>query len=257
MPEDASKKRGILDLKAKFVQTLPSGREYHETVNVEMQTTSQDYLPERLAFYASKLYCGQLQKGESFRKLGRVYSLAFTTFNMPQFEQSKSYYHHCDIRDRQAPWATFTQALNFIVVELGKFTRRPGQLLDSKEDWCYLLKESGRIGKRQSEALASRGEVMSKAIKGLWNLSQDEVMREIMEAEENQRRDQLTREEFAWERGEQSGHKKGLREGLEEGEQRKAREIAHKMLAAGANPEFVTKATGLAIEEVRKLEKQT
>ncbi len=267
LPEDASKKRGILDLKAKFVQTLPSGRHYHETVNVEMQTTSQDYLPERLAFYASKLYCGQLKKGESFRKLGRVYSLAFTTFNMLQFEQSESYYHHCDIRDRQAPWATFTQALNFIVVELGKFKRPLEHLLDSREGWCYLLKESGRIGKCQSEALASRGEVMSKAVKGLWNLSQDEVMREIMEAEENQRRDQLTREEFAWERGEQSGHKKGVREGMKRGMEKgveKGRKegveqglatVVLKMLQNGLSPEEIKQNTGLSLAKIRELGK--
>ncbi len=147
--------------------------------------------------------------------------------------------------------ATFTRALNFIVVELGKFTRPLEQLLDSKEDWCYLLKESGRIGKRQSKALASRGEVMSKAMKGLWNLSQDEVMREIMEAEENQRRDQLTREEFAWERGEQSGHKKGLREGIEKG----MAKVVLKMLQNGLSPKEIKQNTGLSLTKIRELGK--
>ncbi len=101
-------------------------------------------------------------------------------------------------------------------------------------------------------------------MKGLWNLSQDEVMREIMEAEENQRRDELTREEFAWERGEQSGRVKGRQEGIEEGqkegvekgEQRKAREIARKMITAGADPKFVAKATGLPLKEIEKLQRK-
>ncbi len=85
-------------------------------------------------------------------------------------------------------------------------------------------------------------------MKGLWNLSQDEVMREIMEAEENQRRDQLTREEFAWERGEQAEHKKGREEGI--------RQVAQNMLAAGAGPKFVAKSTGLTLEEVEALAKE-
>ncbi len=132
-------------------------------------------------------------------------------------------------------------------------------------EWILLLrivqlKESGRIGKRQSEALASRGEVMSKAMKGLWNLSQDEVMREMMEAEENQRRDQLTREEFAWERGEQSGRKKGRQEGIEEGRKEGVEQglatVVLRMLQNGLSPEEIKQNTGLSLAKIRELAKQ-
>ena len=270
-------KRGLLDIKATCIQRLPSGGKRSEIVNVEMQTSSQPHLSERLAFYACKLYAGQLEAGDGFDRLKNVYSLTFTTFNMPQFAKSPRYYHYCDLRDREPPYANFTYALNFIVVELSKFYRPLEELVDLREEWCYFLKESGRMNKRDGEFLASQGEIMSKAVKSLWNLSQDEIMQEIWEAEEKQRRDRRAQEKYAlematqkgleegmekgmekgmergMEKGMEKGMERGMEKGLRRGREQGREEIARGLLATGADPEFVARITKLPLKEIEKL----
>ena len=266
-------KRGQLDIKAECAQLLPSGKERSEIVNVEMQTSSQSFLPERLAFYACKLYAEQLKAGDDPKQLKNVYSLTFTTFNMPQFTNSPNYYHYCDLREREAPQATFTKALNFIVVELSKFHHPLEQLLDSRQKWCYFLKKSGQMDKGDGELLALQGDIMSKAVKSLWNLSLDEAMREVLDYEEKQRMDRRGAEEYAlematkrgtekgmkkgMEQGMQQGMKQGMQQGIEKGMQQGIetgrKETARKLLQAGAKSEFVAKVTGLSLEDVKKL----
>ena len=52
-----------------------------------------------------------------------------------------------------------------MTVELSKFKKRePSALLDLREEWCYLLKESKRMGERESEELSAKGEDMKKAL---------------------------------------------------------------------------------------------
>ncbi len=85
---------------------------------------------------------------------------------------------------------------------------------------------------------------MSKAVKSLWNISQDDVMREILNAEEKRRKDQLTREECALE----EGLEKGLQKGREEGQLKERKAIAHNLIKIGTNLKFVSKATGLSLK---------
>ena len=87
---------------------------------------------------------------------------------------------------------------------------------------------------------------MSKAVKSLWDISQDDVMREVKEALDKRRRDQATLKEDAFQRGEQRGIVKGRAE--------ERKKIARDMLEAGADPEFITKITGLTLEEVKALQ---
>ena len=155
---DSDAKRGLLDLSAKRVQLLPSGNWRTEIISVKMQMLSRPCPTARLVFEACKLYSERLKN---------VYSLAFTNFNMPQFADLPDYYHDCNIQHKEVPYVCLTPALNFIVVELAKFGRPLGQLLDSREQWCYLLKRSGQMNRRESETLALRGEIMSKAVSAL------------------------------------------------------------------------------------------
>ncbi len=155
---DSDDKHEMLDLGAKRIQLLPSGKWRTEIISVKMQMMSRPYPTARLVFDACKLYSERLKN---------VYSLVFTTFNMPEFADLPDYYHYCNMGNGQVPYVCLTSALNFIVVELSKFARPLGQLLDSQEEWCYLLKQSGQMNRRECEALALRGKIMSKAISAL------------------------------------------------------------------------------------------
>ena len=265
LPKDDFRKRGVLDIRARTERLLPGGGTRVESVNVEMQTTSKPSLARRLVFYASGLYWEQLKKGQDFDQQGNVYSLTFTTFDMPQFKGLAEYVHHCDLRSRKAPYAPLTSAMNFIIVELSKFHCVLGQLLDSQENWCYLLKNSGQMTEEEARALSLRGETMSRTVRGLWHYSRSDLLEEIEEVEQMRRqeeREQMRKEvqeevqkevQKEMQEQKQKAAQKGHREGMEKGEQKRAREIACDMLASGAEPQLVAKITKLTLAEVKKL----
>ena len=253
LAKDASRKRGVLDIKAEVVQHLPQGVPRHKIVGIEMQTTSHPFLPERLTFYACKLYGEQLLVGQNYGKLKNVYSLTFTTFHIPHLRALADYCHAFDIRGIRPPHIPFTPALCFVIVELSKFQHSLGQLLDSRTDWCYLLKNSGQMTERDAKALSLRGKIMSKAVRSLWNLSQDEAMRRIELAEEIHRCDLRTQKEYIKQKAKEKGKQEGRQEGLQEGRL----ETARKFLEAGTDPKFVAKVTGLSLEEIKKLQSKS
>ena len=281
-----------LDLKVKlFKKGEPGHSEPAETVNVEMQTTSHARFTDRILAYASRIYSSQLGKGEAYGSLQDVYSLVFTTQNLAEFDELRDqYYHVCDIRRAQPPHLRMTQGIQFILVELDKFVKELREVEDQREAWCWLLKYSQKIKEENNEEeIKRKGKDMKQAVKHLWKLSSNELLREQLEAEDKFRQDHeaslLTsyhkgrkegegkgREEGREEgerKGREEGEKKGREEGREEGEkkgreegreegEKKGREeerktFALKLLKKGIEPTFISEATGLSKEEVNQL----
>lgn len=131
--------------------------------------------------------------------------------------------------------------------ELGKFDKNIKQLYNTRELWCYLLKNSYNIGFKEYESFKKKGGDMAKAVKHLWNLSQDEVLREYLEAIDKKERDRISRENFVREEA-----FKIREETLKKGRQ-KIEEIALKLLDADMGVEKVSEITGFSKEEIYKL----
>ena len=83
-----------------------------------------------------------------------------------------------------------TKGLQFIMVELDKFVKEVKELNGQREAWCWFLKYSKEIKDKNNEKeLKNKGKDMKQAIKHLWQLSSDEILREQLEAEEKFRLD--------------------------------------------------------------------
>ncbi len=80
---------------------------------------------------------------------------------------------------------------------------------------------------------------MKVAAKRLWNISQDEEMRDLLEAREKQIRDHISSVEYA----------------RQEGREEERRALALKLLQEGVDFKFVKKTTGLSEEEIRDVKK--
>ena len=112
-----------LDLKVSFKR---GGSDAKEIVDVEVQTTNQEGFSNRLLAYAARAYSKQLKRGKKYTELSPVYSLLFTTENMPEFKGVCEYYHHSAIQRVKPPHSIFSTGMQFVVVELKKFTKKPG-----------------------------------------------------------------------------------------------------------------------------------
>ena len=251
----------ILDLVVKFERMMQDGRIDLGTVNVEMQATSDPYLIERVLVYIGWLYSSQLKKGESYDQLVLVYSLVFTTQNLKVFKGISDYYHVCNIRRTMPPEVLMSNAMCFIIVELGKFDKNVKQLHNIRESWCYLLKNSDQINQSEYEFLKGQGGDMAKAVGELWSMSQDEVLQEYIYALEKKERIRITAEKYArnkgFKEGIEKGHLKGRLKGREEGREEGHVAVALNMLKKGLDFHLISECTGLSAKDVEALKKKS
>ena len=243
VPEE---KEFVLDLRAQIRRKEDGKLLPVETINVEMQSAPQSYFTNRLLAYASRLYTAQIKPGpKGYKNLFPVYSLAFCANNLREFASIPDrHYHLCSIRREDTDPSRqpiFSRGIRFVVVELAKFAKQTGELVDLRDAWCYLLKEAPNMNGAEFEAIGNKGEEMGNAVKKLWNLSEEDHVRELIEAREKQRMDQLAREQYQREEGEKKGREEGRAE------------VALQMLGKGLDISTICECTGLTEKEVERL----
>ena len=103
-------KFSIMDIHAEDTE----GRKY----NIEMQVGNQDYYEQRALYYWSKLYSGQLSKGDHYSKLPQTIGIHFLNFILfPQETHYHNIYKIMNTRSKQTGFDNF----EFHFIELDKF----------------------------------------------------------------------------------------------------------------------------------------
>ncbi len=120
-----------------------------------------------------------------------------------------------------------------IILDVTKFTKDALEGLKRLED----LRE------------AMKGRNIARTGKKFWNLSQDEVLIEYLEAIDKQERDRISAENLARREGQQEGIEKEIEKGIE----KECREIALNMLKSGVDIQVILDSTKLSREELEKL----
>ena len=229
-------KSSLMDLRVR----LGSG----EFVNVEMQAFPHKNFTKRILLYWAKNYGSQLKTGEKYEKLCPAYSLIFSSYDL--FSDTDRFYTSFSIRSDESPHFCFDEGLRIVTVELSKFKQRdPAALLDLREGWCYLLKESRKMGEREGTELSRKGWEMKEAMFHLKELSRDEGLRLVEEAREKAWKDQAAREDDSFNRGKTQG--------IEEGRTQGRKDLILSMLKNGLEISFISKITGFSEKEISKL----
>ena len=246
---DKKKKNPVLDLRVRL--------DNNTAVNIEMQSISKKNFRERILFYLAKLYTWNLQSGEDYRKLYPAYSLVFTNFTV--FKEFSDYHSVFELRSEKHPTALFSRYLGVVLVELNKFNKEDLKNFDSKDIWCYLIKNAKRITKRELSWISKRGADMKEAAVRIVKLSKEESDLMIEEAIEKNRRDKVAELEYAREAGQVQGRKQGLKEGrrkgIVQGMEKGMKLTAVNMIKNKMNMDLISKITGLSHSELLKLKK--
>ena len=237
-----------------------------ELVNVEMQAFPHKGFSERILFYWAKNYISRLKEGEDYTKLCPSYSLIFSKFDLfprkaidlskEQGSRSARSFsgvssgkacNSFSIRSDKAPHFCFNKDLRFVTVELSKFQAEENvrSLVDFQDIWCYILKESRRMGQQEFKELSGRGPEMEKAMAYLRKFSEEEQRQILREAREKNRRDQVAREDYVFDQGKEEGRLQGKEEGR--------KEIALNMIQNKMGASIISKITGLSEKEIKKL----
>ena len=203
--ESEDDKLGILDV---LVELEDGGR-----MNMEMQVPYFEYWANRVLFYVSKIYTGQIKKGDDYEKLQKCIHVSILDFiHFPQDQRCYRKITFCDVETGEQ----YTDLMELHVLELKKLPPE-----DQNEEgvirWMRFL---GGKSRKEFEDMAEKDEYIREAYEDLKKLSLDEQKRLEYEVRQKAIRDYNSQMKSAERRGEKRGIEIGERRGEKRGEKR-------------------------------------
>ena len=242
-------KQSILDLNIQ----LNTG----EKVDVEMQATNQPHFSKRVVFYWARLHAMGLNMSEDYAQLHPTYSLVFTTFPVLAEEKERQLINAFSIRSDRHPHSLLNSQLQMMFIDLGCFKKDIRQELDKKDQWCYFIKNAGRLSRDQLKLLSTKGEDMAKAVGLFDNVSARDLEWLRKRTEERAHWDKISMQAEARRKGHAEGKAQGHAEGMEKGHAEGTQAVALNLLKEQVDIALICKVTGLSEEQVHKLKSQT
>ena len=231
-------KLGILDIRIFIFDKVEGNKDTpNETaqIDLEIQISPFPLWPERSVFYLSKLYTGQIHKGQSYDVLQKCIHVGILDFVL--FEEDEEFYSRFHIWEDSRRWM-YTDKLEIHILELPKLA---GKRYPETEllNWARFFNAEQ---KEEFEMAAGTSPYVEKAYERLTELSADEEKRLEYEAREKAIRDHnflmTTNLEMGRKKGLEEGRKKGLEEGrkagMEEGKKEGKKEGKEEGLEQGA-----------------------
>lgn len=235
LPRIVTEKRGVVDIKVKDA----SGKTYI----IEMQNTYSEALNNRLEAYASLAISNQLEVGGNYCDIQPVVLVCIT--NEMRISTNPDVISFHETRDRKTQEQIFKN-LSYVVIKLQKFSKETEDELTTMEDyWLHYLKCSSKID-HLPRNLKEQEIKEAYTILERFNWSKEERA-EYFKTQLAIDAEQATRESF---------YEKGIEKGIEKGKTAKQIEIARKMLLDNFDLEFISKYSGLDVQEIVGLKKE-
>ena len=228
--ESEDDKLGILDV---LVELEDGGR-----MNMEMQVPYFEYWANRVLFYVSKIYTGQIKKGDDYEKLQKCIHVSILDFiHFPQDQRCYRKITFCDVETGEQ----YTDLMELHVLELKKLPPE-----DQNEEgvirWMRFL---GGKSRKEFEDMAEKDEYIREAYEDLKKLSLDEQKRLEYEVRQKAIRDYNSQMKSAERRGEKRG--------IEIGTQSTLKRLVRANAESGKSLEEIAEFLELDLSEVQRL----
>ena len=234
-----------------------------EKIIVEMQNKSQLHFKERALFYLSNAIAQQGETGTEWKfNLKAVYGVFFMNFLLNDNVKLRT---DVILADRETG-ELFSDRMRQIFIALPRFCKEEHECENDFERWIYTLKNMETLKRMPFKARKAVFEKLEE-IADVASLSKEERERYqnsvnvyrthlcVMDAAKEEGREEGRQEgrEEGRQEGREEGREEGLKEGLKEGREEERLIIARNLKSAGMSDELIAKATGVSIEEIRKL----
>ena len=238
---------GIMEDDRKAIFDVLCKTEDGKTFLVEMQRRTQEHFFERALYYTSFPIMKQGKKAIAKEEEGAgpwdfsldgVFFLGILDFEYEQDEMTEHRYQLLETKTLKQ----MTDKLEFVFVEVAKFDKSEDELETDLDKWLYLLKNMSTLLERPA---ALRDRIFGRLFDVAEYARLDDEERKNYVESMNTARDTYNQIDFAL--------NKGIGIGLEMGCEKKACEIARKMIAKGLDVDTIADLTGLTKEEVAKL----
>ena len=239
--ESEDDKLGILDVLVELEDGVK--------MNMEMQVPYFEYWANRVLFYVSKIYTGQIQKGDDYDKLQKCIHVSILDFiHFPQDNRCYRKITLCDVETGEQ----YTDLMELHVLELKKLPPE-----DQNEDgvirWMRFL---GGKSRKEFEDMAEKDEYIKEAYEDLKKLSLDEQKRLEYEVRQRAIRDHNSQMKSAERRGIEIGEERGEKRGIEIGTQSTLKRLVKANVESGKSLEEIAEFLGLDLSEVEKMSKE-
>lgn len=237
-PDD---KLGILDVRI----LMENGTQ----IDMEMQVAYFEYWDARILFYLSRIFTDQLKKGDSYENLKKCIHVSILDYiHFKEDDKCCRTISFCDEKTGRK----YTDLMEIQILELRKLAKN----LQHSEDLLNWMRFLGGKTRREFEAMAKTDEYIGEAYKELEKLSADERAKLEYEAREKAIRDHNSMLNSALRRGMQKGMEQGIQQGIKQGKEEGTKSLIRKMLENGAEPELISRLTGLSLDVIKSAEAQ-
>ena len=219
---------------------------------MEMQVTYYEYWDERVIFYLTKMYAGQIKRGDSYEKLKKCIHVSILDFI--HFPEDDTCYRTICLCDKKTG-KKYTDLLEIQVLELPKICgakKGDSETAVANEiiKWMRFL---GGKKREEFRKMAETDEYLSEAYEELKKLSADDKKRFEYEARERAILDYNSHMEGAEKKGFKQGISQGITRGVSIGKNEKLKELIQKKLHKGKSVETIADELEEDVSVIREL----
>lgn len=237
--EYPDEKLGRLDLKTKF--------EDGTICQIEMQLANQNNLIERILYYWSKTYSGQLKRGDSFSKLEKTIGIIITDFEIKEMKGIERLDNKWQIMETGEQRKILTNKLELRIIEIPKARRIIEKEKQNRiAQWMMFLDNPNTKGVQE---IMEENKEVKKAASILYEMSEDEKLQRLAELKEKYIMDEIARTEMV----EEAQRKLEESKKAVEEEKKKTEEIVKKLKEKKMSVEEIVEITGMTKEEINKI----
>ena len=215
-----------------------------EHINIEIQVKNEYNMIKRSLYYWSKMYEGQLTKGQDYDTLSRTICINILDFKYLKNDN----FHNCYRLKEKTTSEELTDVMELHFIEIPKLRK-----LENSEDISDMLEAWITFIESPTSELIDKLEMSSEEIRE----AKEELLRLSGNDKERERYEKmfesLLEQNSLLANAERKGLEKGKKEGLKEGENRKAIEIAINLIKNGLDNELIKNTTGLSKKEIIQL----
>ena len=227
-------KLGIVDLKA----TLDNGT----ICDIEIQLADNKDTAERFLFYWSRIYAGQLVKGDDYGKLNKVIGIIIIDYELEKTKEVQKLSTKWKIREvSTGKQIELTDVFELYIIEIPKARRMlKEEPKNELAQWVMFINDPNES--EVSKIMEDNKEI-KEAMNELEKISKDNELRRVAELREKAIRD----EKNGLRHAKEEGIKEGIKEGIEQ--------VAKKMLELNIPIQDIIKTTGLQEKQILELKK--
>ena len=211
-----------------------------------MQVVDRKDIEKRLLFYWSKIFSKSIKAGQDYSSLEKGISILITDYELIKLKSIEKYMTKWNIREEAYPRVVLTDVMEIYIIELPKFEKY--QEINKNKNlnsWVKFIKNPEVIDMSNKE--------IKKAKEVLEEISQDEREIYLAELREKYIMDQKAIEGAGFDKGLEAGVEIGRNQGIKQGKRNEKIQIAKNLLSQKVDLKIISKATGLTIEELKKL----